>query len=444
MATTPNAPSAGAEVNTGTVETPTPSAPAAPLTDEQILGIDQEEPATPAAEAGEQVTEKAPSEEAQVQPEEKPEEAAEKIEPDEEVTVPEDLKALFKMEGVGPKVRDLFYRHAEYQKTFPTVAEAREYRQLYPNLEMAKTASNDAAELERFDSLFYTQDPADKKAFLKSLQEADSEHFEGLVQSLPDALSEVSPELYRSALAIPVTRDVLRNLAAMAAAEGGERGENLKNAVDVVALRLFRKAFEEADRESALPDPRSDALSKREQNLRTREAEVQTRQVKEFSDRVNERAVTDVMKTVRTSVDKLLEGSGVTEGAKNRIAGEIYRAIDETLRTDRELQRQVRRTLREGDFGNDHQQKIAGILIARYKALIRPTAQKVVSQWTKDLLGLNQQKRDKQQQAGQRKDIGGAVPSGRPQVGPRVTPDKLDYSQLTDDDILDGKVALRK
>jgi hypothetical protein len=447
------APNAGAENLTAGAAADSQPVDYGITTDDQLL--DQAEPggeageAPGAAEAGAE-----PSSESQPDVEKKQEldeaehekaEPAEKIEEDPTLAVPPELKAMFKDPKVGPQVRDLYYRHAAYQQVFPTVAEARGMRELFPNgIEDAKAVLENAEQLERFDELFYSENPEDRAQFVASLHREDPEAFAGLIQSLPDTLYQMDPALYKQSLAVPLVQDFLTNMYNIALAEGGEEGENLKNAVDVLAHAAFRKTMDQLSAAERTPDPRATALERRQQELEKREAAIRERAWGEFHQATNDTVVERVVTDIRSTVDKLLEGSRASEGAKQRIVRDIYNELKAAMQANRDLRQQLRREYRNGSMDQVHADRIVNLWVGRAKLLLRPLAQKVVSQWTKDVLTSTEQRREAQNRAASRPDLSGGSPRGTPTGASGLKPEDVDYGATSDDDILEDRVRRRQ
>ncbi len=449
MATTPSAPSAGADNPTEPVVTPSPSETPATPSDDELLGLETEDesgaaPAEPGAEAGAEAAtgEPTPEEVAAKAAEEEAGEKPEVIEPDEEVTVPEEFKALFKMEGVGPKVRDLFYRTAAFQAQFPTVAEARSYKEVYPTLEDAKAAREDQTALESFDQGFYSQDPAEQATVLQGMHKEDPDAFRNVMARVPQVYSELDPEGYKLHLATPIVQDTLQNLRARAVEQGGAEGENLKNAVDVLAMRLFGRNAEQLRASELQADPRTAQLERGQQELAKQKAAFEQTQFEGFHRTTNDSIVTQVVDQIKTTVDKVLEGVKVTAGAKQEMIGLVYRQIDKTLRANRDLRAQLRREFR-GERSQEQQEKIVSLMLGRMRPLLRSTAQRVISDYTKNVLGLNETRLSKQRTTAGRPDITGKGGT-HPAHVPGVKPGQVDYNLSDDDAILDGKTTLRK
>ncbi len=447
MGGTPNVPvdagGAGASAPAGTTS--------ANLSDDQILDSQGPGSATPApgapaggGEAGAGADAGKGKEAAAGAEGSKPGETQPPDQPEGEFEISDDIKAVFAQPGVGPKVRDLAYREAAYREVFPTVAEARELRSIVPDVQTARAAVEARDTLDEFDQLFYSSNPKDHATFAAKLAENDPKVFPSVVRAANDRLYELDRGAYMADTQERL-KDIFHNLRTAATAAGDERGENTVRALDVLARRLFGKTLDQVLTEDSQLDPHVQNLERQRQELSQREQEFQTRSFTEFYNRCNDTVVDQVVDTIRGTVDTLLKDTPAKQEAKDRIIGEIYKEVDETLRQNRELRQQLRRILRDGKQDPDHQGKVVQMAAGRAKLLVKQIAPKVVNRWTNDVLAWNKASLDKQNQAAGRTDItGGQAPRGAPGgAGEALSPDRIDYSKTSDDDILSGKVARR-
>jgi hypothetical protein len=313
---------------------------------------------------------------------------------------------------------------------------------MYPTLEDAKAAREDQTALESFDQGFYSKDPAEQATVLQGMHKEDPVAFRNVMARVPQVYSELDPEGYKLHLATPIVQDTLQNLRARAVEQGGAEGENLKNAVDVLAMRLFGRNAEQLRAGEVFADPRAAKLDSQEKSLSQREAAFQQTQFEGFHRATNDAIVTQVVDQIKTTVDKVLEGVKITAGAKQEMIGLVYKQIDKTLRANRDLRAQLRREFR-GERTQEQQEKIVGLMLGRTRPLLRTTAQRVISDYTKNVLGLNQARLSKQRTTAGRPDITGKGGS-HPAHVPGVKPGQVDYDKTSEDDILDGKVTVRK
>jgi hypothetical protein len=125
----------------------------------------------------------------------------------------------------------------------------------------------------------------------------------------------------------------------------------------------------------------------------------------EFFHAANAAAVESVLASIKSQVERLFP-EGVSKSARNRVVGEIYRELDSTLRTNRQLGQQVRDAFRSGSLDNDHQRAIVSLVTGRAR----------------------------QHAAERRIDISGA--SGAATNGRSASPRSIDYARMSDADIL--------
>jgi hypothetical protein len=125
----------------------------------------------------------------------------------------------------------------------------------------------------------------------------------------------------------------------------------------------------------------------------------------------------------------------LSEAARNRVVGEIYREIDANLRSNGQLAAQIRQSFRQGSGDPAHQQAVVNLVSGRARHLLPQVAKKVVSEWTSSVVASSRHKAARQHAAAARVDITGG---GAPGTIPRQphSPRDLDYRRLSDMDIL--------
>lgn len=431
-------PSAGAEIEP-TVNPPSPSGDTSQLTDDQIL--DQaheqggEDKALDAGADGETAESVKPQAATGGEPKE-----PEVEEPATETVEPAELKELFK---ANPQLRTAYYAEKAYREVFPTVAEAREVKTLFPGgLEDAKAAATSREDLERFDNLFYSDNPQDHAEFIRTLHEEDPGAFAHLARAFPDVLAEIDPRAYREDTSQRM-EGVLRNLASAHSDD-----QNLQNAIAVISHKLFGRTSPEQR-----PSPRDSALQQRERHVEQRERDWNQRQFSDFRERVDKAADTEADKLIRSTLDGLLKESPASDKAKQRMTGEVEEQIRATLKADRGFLAQLRRAVRSGKMDEAHQQQLVAITVQRVRPLVKGAVAKVVQEWTKDVLATNSQRLHSQRTQTERKDItgGGAVAGGKSAHSRMPSRGEVDWAKTDDDTWADAvtsgdysKVVLRK
>lgn len=440
MGTTPNPATSAVAAETTPGQAPSPSADNGQLTDEQFLdqyaGTGEEGSSAPEGEAAPQEGEapvgegaEAPKPETGKEGEEAQAKEGQEEKPEGPVEETEALKAIFKTPGVGPELRRSYYAEKAYREAFSTVQEAREVKQLFPTLEEAQAARDAREDFARFDQLYYENTPEAHGQFLRSLQEEDPQVFQGFARQLPQALHEMDPGLYRESLAVPIVQSTLSTLRQMAE---GQDDENLRNAVEVISMRLFNQGLEAPGR--AAHDPRELKLSQRESALADREQKAEEASFNGFFRSANEETVTKLIGDIEGMVKKALP-EGTSEKAMQKIVGDVYNSLDRKLRENRDLSQQLRRAYQTAKQGRDYSDRqkaaIVNLVYSRTKQALPGVAREVISEWTQGILRSNQERVTKQKTAASRVDLGsGATPGSSPGREP-------DFSKMSDEQVLE-------
>jgi hypothetical protein len=141
-----------------------------------------------------------------------------------------------------------------------------------------------------------------------------------------------------------------------------------------------------------------------------------------------------VLGAIEAQVERFLP-EGISKSGRNRVVGEIYRELDATLRSYRQLASQMREAFRSGGLDADHQRAIVSLVTSRARQALPGVAKRVLNEWTSTLVAANREQRSRQRSAERRVDIAGSGGAGND--GRRLlSPMDLDYSRLSDSDIL--------
>jgi hypothetical protein len=288
---------------------------------------------------------------------------------------PENLRAAF---DANPELRQAWQDAQAYRETFATPEEAR-----------AATAL--LADLDHMDSLFFSQRPEDHVALARAVAGLDPAAF----ASLTTAMNGL-------------------------ATEGQRQGEN---PTGTKGAEQGRAKHENANAVAPTPST-GDRLGR---NGATAAQE-------EFFHATNAAAVQSVLDAIESQVERLLPESA-SKSARNRVVGEIYRELDNTLRANRQLAQQTRDAFRSGALDVDHQRAIVSLISGRARQALPGVVKRVLNEWTSTVVAANQDRRARQRAAEQRVDIAGSNGAGND--GRRqTTPREIDYARMTDADIL--------
>ena len=462
MPETATVPQGGTSATSGNIPGESGSAAGAALTDEQILGITEDSQASTEATPRQEdaarkggATRQEDGRAAETQP--KPEDAglkpgatqAEEIQPGQ--PLPEWAKQLLAdpaYRGIGPKVQQLWDQHQAYRELYPTVAEARAVKELFPGgAEEAKAVHARALALDAADEQFVSGDPAAQGELALQWYQDNPEAFSRMVAVSARLLAEREPETYKQLTegmflaALQAERfdkrvDLLREALAK------NDGEALKGLVEtLVGWAENRGISRRGGPARSGIDPERQAIQQEREKLDIERRALQAEQYGAFHNAAQTSVETQVQQSIQGTLAKVLKDAPFTEGGKKRIAEDIFRQVDNTLRADRGLARQYASIVRPRGPAQGAgwrldpaaQDAVVSLLVGRAKALIPAVAKQVVAEHTSYLVGANKALIEKKEGAAKRVDIAGG---GAPEV--RVRPLKPeDVRGMTDEEILD-------
>jgi hypothetical protein len=254
--------------------------------------------------------------------------------------------------------------------------DAQSYREAFATPEEARTATALLGDLERMDALFFSGRPEDHAELARAVANLNPSAFASLAQAMSNLAAQPQP------------------------VQSANRQQTLQQA----------------------PNPHSESAA----GLANSQAE--------FLHTANAAAVRGVVDAIEPQVERLLP-DGVSKSARNRVVGEIYRELEASLSSNRQLAQQMRDALRSGALDSDHQRAIVSLVTGRARQALPGIAKRVLNEWTSTVIAANQGRLARQQAAAHRVDIAGSGRGGdgsRRSLGPR----DLDYARMSDSDIL--------
>lgn len=318
--------------------------------------------------------------------------------------VPDDIKAVFQQEGVGAKIRDMFYRDRAYREVFATVNEAREVKELLPDgVKSAKELLEVAERIEPFEEAFEMamDGPEGATEFWKAVYNQDPTAYQNLHNMAAENILHHFNDQAQKA-----------------------QDENLIAAVDVLWRRLNGKEY------TGRAAPQGDL---RESNLKEREQALADRELNGFKQAALAQTDTRVRKLISTHVDTVLKNSNVPKGAKARIIDDIDQEIRGLVADNRTLKVQLNRAFRNGNRDDRHLESIVSIVVNRAKGLLPDASRGVIKEWTGSYLSRSKQQTERQRIS--RADVGPGGPPGQPS-GALPKAEKVDYSKMSDEELL--------
>ena len=273
--------------------------------------------------------------------------------------------------------------------------DARAYREAFATPEEACAATRLLADLDRLDTLFFSLRPEDHAELARSIASLNPAAFESLRKAM-DAHGAVGhprgtqPPVPQQNVGIPATQPA-ENPSAPISAGSTAPGRAQSHS----ALTPAQESFFHA---------------------------------------TNAAAVESVIDAIETQVEKLLP-EGVSKNARNRVVGEIYRELDNTLSSNRQLAGQMREAFRSGSLDTQHQRAIVSLIAGRARQALPGVAKRVLSEWTSTVVAASHDRRARQRAAERRVDIAGSSGGGNESRRP-TSPRDIDYARMSDGDIL--------
>jgi hypothetical protein len=303
---------------------------------------------------------------------------------------PDQFRAIFE---ANPSLRDAWRDAQTFREIFPDAQSAREIQKLFPTADDARAAGAQLADLAKLDTLFFSNQP--------------------------ESHAELAAAVYR------LNPSAFRNLARMMQAISSDSANS-----DEPVRRVAS-----ADNDSTADGrrgPRTDALPAMYPASNPRVDSTAAAQAAFFHD-TNAVAVNGVLDAIHSQVDRLLP-DGTTDGARQRMVGEIYREVDAAMRSNHAFGQQLRQAFRAGNWSAENRQAIAGMVVARARQAVPGIAKKVINEWTTGIVAQSNARVERQRTAERRVDIAGGAPGGDGRRA--LSPRDIDYRRLSDGDIL--------
>jgi hypothetical protein len=311
-----------------------------------------------------------------------------------------ELNAVF---DANPDLRRAWDESIAYHETFSTPQEAR-------------TAKTRLVDLDRLDALFFSRRPEDHSELARTVAALDPSAFNSLAQAMAQLASVGRTE--------------------------GENGATAASPHTVVAQIPSTMESSTSPRQlqtdggpARLPTPPSaDPNASRASLSSSSDGRTLTPAQADFFHSANAVAVEEVLGAIESQVERLLPEE-ISKSARNRVVGEIYRELDTTLRSNRQLAQQVREAFRSGSLDAEHQRALVSLVAGRARQALPGVSKRVLNEWTSTIVAANQDRRARQRTAERRVDIAGSGRTGS--AGPRPTTSRdIDYARMSDADIL--------
>lgn len=365
---------------------------------DQILADDSDSPSEASADAGAPPVEAQPAvAEAPASAPAAPEDLSQEA-PLEWNTLTQERKAFLQSDKA---LRATFWREQQFRDLFGSPAEAREIRQLVPDVQTGREMAQHAATLAELDRV-YREDPA---RFASQIAQANPEGFVRAFAESRGIAYQISPEAFRESYAKPQVTDTLENLR-----EIHSNDENVQAAVEILKAALGVK--------------QGNGQEKPENNPWKQRAEELERQNQMNTERVYTAFEQSVSGGLRDGLDKAISDAiGKTsfdEETVARVKSEVMQKVLGNLNSRRELVAAYEARKRSGGFDQAHMQQAVNFALAYAKPYVAPAVTEVLGWWTPRVVAGSQQALSAAK-ATQTKDIGAGGPAAtnRPALPPR-------------------------
>jgi|HubBroStandDraft_1064217.scaffolds.fasta_scaffold09809_2 hypothetical protein len=303
----------------------------------------------------------------------------------------------------NPDLRRAWDESIAYHETFSTPQEAR-------------TAKTRLVDLDRMDALFFSRRPEDHSELARAVAALDPSAFNSLAQAMAQLASGGRTD-GGNGVSAPGSHAVVAQVPS--ATESSISPRQLQT--DGGSARVSTP-------------PSADPNGSRASSSASSDGRTFTPSEADFFHSANATAVEEVLGAIESQVERLLPEE-ISKSARNRVVGEIYRELDTTLRSNRQLAQQVREAFRSGSLDAEHQRALVSLVAGRARQALPGVSKRVLNEWTSTIVAANQDRRARQRTAERRVDIAGSGRTGSD--GPRpTTPRDIDYARMSDADIL--------
>lgn len=318
-----------------------------------------------------------------------------------------------------PSLRDMFFREAEYAK-------------LYPNIEDAKEANEQAQDYKFLESLVSQGDVKGVKEFFSVMKENDEETFAAFATNYLPALMEVSPELHNR-IASPLILNVIKYVYNEANNYGNE---DLKNS----ALHIAKAVFGDhrfATGEKLMENPKTEKKPDKErEEFETEKRKHYTTMYQNFENDVYSSIEQSMRATIASGLDKKANGEieVIPEYLKKHIINDTLEEIGAILEKDASHMSNMNNNWRYADktgFTREAKNKLLAAYLTRAKILIPSVRGKIKGLALK---GSAPQKTVRTEVTGESRGNRARHP---------VSAKEIDWKKTSDEDYASGKITYK-
>lgn len=373
------------------------------------------------------------------------EQSAASTEPD-EITpgqlLPESLKnAIAANPEIKAELLRLWEQHQAFREVFPTVAEARAVKELFPGgAEQAKTVLSKATEMERSDAMFLSQDARAQRELAASMLELDPQAFGAMLQASAELVRERNPQLYQAFVSgLPSQAPPETNFSEQLAKIARALKNNDTHSLRQLASELVQGARESGTMGGSRTPTVSGARTPHEELLERELNSINQQQAISFVNSINQSALPQIDAEIRKLIEPAAKGlpAYAREGATQSLAQQIHAGIIQRLKSDHHYHNQLASI--NQNYGAQNYDAATKAMVSRALLHLKPVAKQVLQAWTPRQIEQGRQTAEKAESAARRTDIsGGGLTYGKPHA--KLTKDEA--RDMTDDQLIDW--ALRR
>ena len=284
-------------------------------------------------------------------------------------------KAIAANPEIKPELQRLWDQHQAFREIFPTVAEARAVRELFPGgAADAKAVLSKAREMEQSDQLFFSRDPYAQRELAANMLAMDPQAFGAMLKVSSDLVREKQPELYQA---------FTSGLATQALA-----GEGFHEHLGMIAQALENNDLHSLQRlasqlvqwvsgnggSTGQRPPLAEAKTQREQMLERELNSLTLQQSATFSDSINRTVIPQIDGEIHKLIEPVAKGlpAYAREGAVQSLADQIHAGIQQRLKSDNYYYNQVIPLHTSMNYGAQNREVASKIIVSRALLHLKP------------------------------------------------------------------------
>jgi hypothetical protein len=320
------------------------------------------------------------------------------------------------------QIRDAYFAAQAYRDLMP-IQDARTLRGMFTSVQEAKQAQTAAADLLALDFALVN----DPSGLVKHISSRSPEAIQSLATSFGASLFDVSPDLYRTAMAEPAVKTFLEFMGQYASQIQSEEG---RLAVDVIKeLEKHYWAGEQGKTGGKYDKALQERLARADQIEESQRVERATG----FQEAISSGYIDRVSESISRMIDNT--DSSLSDAAKNQIVEKVASELGSILQGDQYLQRRLALEIRGGERQQGHRDQVVKYLFDRVSGLLGPMTRDAVEEMTRQVVPAGGVVNMPVPPQRPRTPIGAPVGSSRKMPGPPLT--RQESRKMSEDDIID-------